>query len=157
LFACGHVWHSLDAGQSWTQIPSVGLPLWLRDGRIAMDRAPGRLYLAVILAVPSNLQCLLCPFTEVQPAIYLSSDGGHAWKPAAHFSAGPSGVTNFRTITPDPDYGNAAWAILVTGERVEYFATNTGGAVWHLTCEERLGFNCDPPSEFLAAHHNRQN
>ncbi len=155
LFACGQVWHSLDTGQTWSQIPPAGLPWLLHDGRIAEDRSVGRLYLAVMLAVPSSFQCLLCPFTEVRPVVYLSTDGGHAWRPSARFPAGQSGYTDFRTISADPNYGDAAWAIVVTGERVVYYATNTGGQYWRLTCEERLGYFCDPPSEYLAAHHGK--
>ncbi len=108
-----------------------------------------------MLAVPSSFQCLLCPLTEVQPAIYLSVDGGHSWRLTGSFPAGPSGVTDFRTISADPDYGEAAWAVLATGEQVTYYATNTGGLQWRLTCEERLDYFCDPPSDFLAAHHGK--
>jgi photosystem II stability/assembly factor-like uncharacterized protein len=153
LFACGAVWHSLDAGQTWAQVPAGGLPWLLRDGHIAEDRSVGRLYLAVVLAVPSNLTCLLCTFTEVRPAIFLSEDGGRNWRLTARFTAGAIGLTDFRSISADPNYSEAAWAELVTGEQVTYYATNTGGQAWRLTCEERMGYFCDPPSDYLAAHH----
>jgi hypothetical protein len=156
LFACGHVWHSFDAGQTWTQIPSGGLPLLLRDGRIAVDRTPGRLYLAVLLSVPSSLQCLLCPLTRVQPVMYLSEDGGRDWREAQRLPEGLAGITSFRTLSADPDYPDAGWTVLVSGERVVYWATNDGGHQWRLTCEERLGYFCDPPADFLAARHARQ-
>ena len=155
LFACGQVWHSLDAGQTWAQIPVGGLPLLLRDGRIAMDRTPGRLYLAVLLAVPSNLQCLLCPFTRVQPVMFLSENGGRDWRVAQRLPEELAGSTSFRTLSADPDYADAAWAVQVTGEQVVYWATNDGGHRWRRTCEERLGFFCDPPSEFMAARHGK--
>jgi photosystem II stability/assembly factor-like uncharacterized protein len=155
LFACGQVWHSLNAGQTWTPIHSGGLPWLLRDGRIAEDRTVGRLYLAVTLAVPTSFQCLLCPFTEVQPAIYLSEDGGHHWRLTGLFPGGPTGFTDFRSISADPDYGDAGWVVVARGEQVAYYATNTGGQQWRLTCEERLGYFCDPPSDFLAARHAR--
>lgn len=156
LFACGHVWHSLDAGQTWKQIPSSGLPWLLRDGRIAEDRTVGRLYLAVILAVPSSLRCLLCPFAEVQPSMYMSEDGGQHWRLTARFPPGLTGYTSIRTISADPDYSDAGWVILVMGPQADYYATNTGGRRWRLTCVEQMGYFCDPPADFLAAHH-RQN
>jgi hypothetical protein len=157
LFACGQVWHSFDAGKTWTHIPSGGLPLWLRDGRIAVDRTPGRLYLAVLLAMPSSLQCLLCPFTRVQPVMFLSENGGRDWREAQRLPESLAGITSFRSLSADPDYPNAGWAILVTGVRVVYWATNDGGHQWRLTCEERLGYMCDAPSDFMAAHRARQN
>jgi len=152
LYACGSVWHSLDAGNAWAQIPSVGLPFWLRDGRIAIDLTPGRLYLATLLAVPSSLDCPLCPLTRVQPVMYLSENGGRVWREAQRFPESQTGITSFRSLSADPDYPNSGWAILVTGVRVVYWATNNGGHSWRLTCEERLGFMCDAPSDFMAAH-----
>ncbi len=155
LFACGSVWHSLDAGQTWTQIPAVGLPWLLRDGRIAEDRSVGRLYLAVIVAIPSSFQCPLCPFTEVQPVVYLSTDGGPSWRPSARFPAGQSGITDFRSISADPDYGDAAWVVVATDGRVVFYATNTGGKHWIFACEEQLDYVCDPPADYLAARHGK--
>ena len=153
LFACGQVWHSLDAGQTWQLIPSSGLPLLARQGRIAEDRTPGRLYLAMLLSVPSSLQCLLCPLTWVQPSMFLSVDGGRNWQLVHRFPEGPTGLTNFRSLSADPDYSNAGWTVLVTGEQVVYWATNDGGQVWIRSCEEQLDYFCDPPSDFLAARH----
>ena len=152
LFACGQVWHSLDAGQTWQPIASSGLPLLARDGRIAEDRAPGRLYLAMLLAVPSSLACPLCPLTRVQPTIYLSADGGRSWQMGQQFPEGPSGITFFRSLSADPDYEDAAWTVLVTGERVVYWASNNGGHGWIRSCEEQIEYFCDPPSDFLAMH-----
>ena len=151
LFACGTVWHSLDAGLSWAQIPSGGLPLLVRQGRIAMDRTPGRLYLGLLESVPSNLECLLCPLTRVQPVIFVSNNGGRDWREAQRLPESLAGITSFRTLSADPEYPNAGWVVLVSGERVDYWATNNGGERWWLTCEERIGYSCDPPADFMAA------
>lgn len=145
-----------------TVLPMTGEPplhdqtVLVRDGRIAADRSAGRLYLAVMLAVPSNFNCLLCPLTEVQPVVYLSEDGGHSWQLTGHFPDGPSGLTSVRIISADPDHSNAGWIVLQTGEQVAFYATNTGGRIWRLTCVEQLGYVCDPPADFLAGHHFRQ-
>jgi hypothetical protein len=150
LFACGQVWHSLDAGQTWKRIPTAGLPPLARDGRIAEDRAPGKLYLAMLQALPSSLECLLCPLTWVQPVMYVSDDGGGHWQLVQHFPPGANGYTRVRSLTADPDYSDAAWMVLVSDTQVVYWATNDGGADWIRTCTEQLGYFCDPPSEFLA-------
>jgi hypothetical protein len=155
LFACGRVWHSLDAGHTWKGLASAGLPRLLRDGRIAVDRTAGRMYLAVILSRPSTLECPMCLFTRVEPAIYLSEDGGQHWVLARRFSDGPSGLVQFRAIYADPDYSDAAWAILSTGERSVYYATNTGGRLWRQTCVEIPPDYCDPPDKFLEWYHVR--
>jgi hypothetical protein len=156
LYACGSIWHSLDKGQTWTQIPAVGLPLLVREGLIAVDRSPGRLYLGLLESVPSNLQCLLCPLTRVQPVMFLSEDGGRNWHEAQRLPEDLAGITNFRTLNANPDYANAGWFELVSGERVDYWGSNDGGHKWFLTCEERMGYFCDPPADFMAAsqkHH----
>ena len=155
LFACGTVWHSLDAGRTWKGLPSAGLPRLLRDGRIAADRTAGRLYLAVLLAGQATLRCPLCPLTRVEPAMYLSEDGGLHWVLVRRFPPGPAGLLRFRALYADPDYSDAAWVILSTGERSVYYATNTGGLLWRQTCIELPPNYCDPPDKFLEWNHVR--
>ena len=159
LFACGQVWHSLDAGQSWARLPAMGLPLLARDGRIAQDRTPGKLYLAMLLALPSSLHCPLCPFTWVQPVMFLSDDGGAHWNLVQRFPPGGNGYTRVRSLTADPDYSNAAWMVLVTDAQVVYWASNDGGGRWIRSCTEQLGYFCDPPADFLARNtqHHTEN
>jgi hypothetical protein len=156
LFACGQLWHSYDAGQTWRQISTFGLPILVRQGKIAIDRTAGRLYLAVVLASQASLRCPVCPLTRVQPVMYVSEDGGLRWKLAYQFPEGIAGLTRFRMISSDPDYTDAAWTVIVDGEQVAYYASNNGGQGWRLTCEERPGWFCDPPADFLEARHGRQ-
>jgi hypothetical protein len=153
LFACGHVWHSLDAGQTWQQIPSGGLPLLARDGRIAVDRTPGHLYLGLILAASSTLSCPLCPLTRVQPAMYVSDDGGQHWKLTHRFPGGTAGLVRYRALNADPNFPGSAWAIIQREEVAIYYGTNTGGRAWLQTCIESPPIFCDPPAEFMAAHY----
>jgi hypothetical protein len=155
LFACGTVWHSLDTGRTWKQLPSTGLPRLLREGRIAADRTAGRLYLAVLLAGAPTLRCPLCLLTRVEPAMFLSEDGGLNWVLIRRFPEGPAGLLRFRAIYADPDYSDAAWVILATGERSVYYATNTGGREWRQTCVEIPPNYCDPPDLFLEWNHVR--
>ncbi len=150
LYACGQVWHSFDNGQTWTTITSQGLPLFTRDGHIAVDREPGRLYLGLILGGQSSLRCLLCAWTQVTPALFLSQDGGQHWTVAVRFPAGPTTDSYFRAVYADPDYAGSAWAILTRGDETAYYATNTSGAAWRKTCIETFSHQCDPPDAFLA-------
>jgi photosystem II stability/assembly factor-like uncharacterized protein len=136
LFACGQVWHSVDAGKSWKQIHSLGLPFLARQGRIATDRRAGRLYLAILLAGRFALNCLLCPLTRVRPVMYHSDDGGQHWRVVYEFQEGTAGITRFRVISSDPDYTDSAWTVVVYGDRVSYFASNDGGLRWHWTSDE---------------------
>jgi hypothetical protein len=153
LFACGQLWHSLNAGQTWEQIPSGGLPWLARDGRLAIDRKPGQLYLGLLLADPSTLTCPLCPLTRVQPAVFVSVDGGEHWKLMHKFSGGLTGVIRFRAINADPNFPGAAWAIIQHEQTSIYYGTNTGGRAWLQTCVEIPPNFCDPPAEFMAAHY----
>ncbi len=150
LFACGQVWHSFDNGRTWTTITTRGLPLLRRDGYIAVDREPGRLYLGLVLAGHSRLSCLMCGWTEVTPALYLSDDGGQHWVLAQRFTPGPAGNSYFRAVYADPDYAGSAWAILIRGDETAYYATNTRGSVWRKTCIETYSGQCDPPDDFLS-------
>jgi hypothetical protein len=153
LFACGQVWHSLDAGQTWQNIPSGGLPLLAREGRIAEDRSPGQLYLAMLLAVPSSLQCPLCPLTQVQPTMFVSVDGGRNWQLVHRFPEGPAGLTYFRSVSADPEYSNAAWVELVARDEVFYWGTNSGGREWAIACTSPIDISCSHLSDFSAAPH----
>jgi photosystem II stability/assembly factor-like uncharacterized protein len=152
LYTCGQVWHSLDAGQTWAQISSGGLPLLAREGRIAVDIAPGHLYLGLLLSDPSTLTCPLCPLTRVEPAIYASDDGGRHWKLIHTFSGGHTGVIRFRQLTSDPNYPGSAWAIIQHETTNVYYATNTSGRAWLQTCVEVPPNFCDPPADFMAQH-----
>ena len=155
LFACGTVWHSLDAGRTWKGLQSAGLPRLLREGRIAADRTAGRLYLAVLLASQASPRCPLCPLTRVEPAMYLSEDGGLHWVLIRRFPEGQAGLIQFRAIYADPVCSDAAWVILSTGERSVYYATNDGGRQWRQTCVEIPPDYCDPPDKFLEWKHVR--
>jgi hypothetical protein len=150
LFACGQVWHSFDNGRTWAAISARGLPVLTRDGYIAVDREPGRLYLGLMLGGRSSLRCLLCGLTQVTPALYLSDDGGQHWTMAQRFTPGPTGDSYFRAVYSDPDYAGSAWAILIRGDEVAYYATNTRGSVWRKTCIETYSGQCDPPDNFLS-------
>ena len=155
LFACGQLWHSLNAGQTWQHLPANGLPFLARDGRIAIDRSPGQLYLGLLLGDPVTLTCPLCPLTRVQPAVYVSQDGGLHWKLMHKFSGGDSGVIRFRALNADPNYPGAAWAIIQHEQTSIYYGTNTGGRAWLQTCVENPPTFCDPPAEFMAAHYSK--
>jgi hypothetical protein len=150
LFACGRVWHTFDNGRTWSTIAAQGLPLLVRDGYIAVDREPGRLYLGIVLGGRSSLNCLLCAWTQSNPVLYVSVDGGQHWTVAQRFTPGPAGSSYFRAVYSDPDYAGSAWAILVRGDEVAYYATNSRGSVWRKTCIETYSGECDPPDDFLA-------
>ncbi len=153
LFACGQVWHSLDAGQTWQHIASGGLPVLAREGRIAVDRAPGHLYLGLLLADPSTFSCPLCPLLRVQPAVFTSEDGGQHWKLMHKFSGGEAGIISFRALNADPNYPGSAWIIIQHEQTSIYYGTNTGGRAWLQTCVENPPDFCDPPADFMAAHY----
>ena len=152
LYTCGQVWHSLDAGQTWAQISSGGLPLLAREGRIAVDIAPGHLYLGLLLSAPSTLSCPLCPLTRVDPAVFVSDDGGRHWLLIRKFNGGLAGVIRFRQLTADPNYPGSAWAIIQRESTNVYYATNTSGRAWLQTCVEIPPNFCDPPADFMAEH-----
>jgi hypothetical protein len=155
LFTCGQLWHSLDAGQTWERLPTNGVPFLARDGRIAIDRTPGQLYLGLLLADPSTLVCPLCMLTRVTPAVFVSQDGGLHWKQMHEFSGGTTGIIRFRSITSDPNFPGAAWAIIQHEQTSIYYGTNTSGRAWLQTCVEVPPNFCDPPAEFMAAHYSK--
>jgi photosystem II stability/assembly factor-like uncharacterized protein len=152
LFACGQIWHSFDDGASWAQVPSQGLPSLARNGLIAVDRTPGRLYLGLLLAGRSTLRCLFCAWSEVTPAIFLSQDGGQHWDLAYRFTSGPVGDSLFRAVHADPNYSGSAWVVLTRGSETAYYATNTAGRAWIKTCVETYTGECDPPDQFLSRY-----
>jgi hypothetical protein len=152
LFACGQVWHSFDDGAHWSRVPNQGLPSLAREGRIAVDRTPGRLYLGLLLAGRSTLRCLFCAWTEVTPAIFLSEDGGQHWVLVHLFPGSPVGSSAFQAVHADPSYAGSAWVILTRGSETAYYATNTGGRVWVKTCVETYSGRCDPPDSFLSRY-----
>jgi hypothetical protein len=154
-FACGELWHSLDAGQSWQRLPTNGLPFLARDGHVAIDRTPGQLYLGLLLADDSSLTCPLCMLTRVTPAVFVSQDGGLHWKLMHKFQGGETGIIRFRSITSDPNFPGAAWAIIQHEQTSIYYGTNTSGRAWLQTCIEVPPVFCDPPSEFMAAHFSK--
>ena len=153
LFACGQVWRSGDSGETWVRVPSQGLPRLVRQGHIAADLTPGRFYLGLLLSGQSRPKCPLCLLTEVRPVIYVSSDGGAHWTLARQFQNAPAGDSGYRALHADPDYSDAAWAVLTIGGETAYYATNTGGRLWRKTCVERGANFCDPPDEFLKFQH----
>jgi hypothetical protein len=152
LFNCGQLWHSFDDGASWARVPTQGLPSLAREGRIAVDRTPGRLYLGLLLAGRSTLTCLFCTWSEVTPAIFLSDDGGQHWRLVHRFTAGPVGKSAFLAVHADPNYEGSAWVVLTRGSETAYYATNTAGRVWVKTCVETYNGECDPPDNFLSRY-----
>jgi hypothetical protein len=85
----------------------------------------------------------------VRPVIFVSQDSGAHWTAAQRFPPGPRATTHFRALYSDPDYAQAAWAVVSLDQQVAYWATNTGGRAWQRTCVEFFGGECDPPDEFL--------
>lgn len=159
LFACGRVWHSLDGGHAWAQVPAQGLPSGLRDAEIGVDRKPGLLYLGAITnprLVP-NFECLTCAWVKVRPAIYVSHDGGLRWTLAHAFRPAAAGDSRFIAVNADPDYDSAAWVILKRGDEVAYYGTNTAGRAWQKTCVEVNPSipRCDPPDDLLRFRHEK--
>ena len=150
LFACGQMWHSLDAGQTWTRRPTQGLPALARDGFIAADIAPGHFYLALLLRGRTTVECPLCAWSEVIPTILISSDYGEHWTLNHSFPATRLGAASIRAMYADPNYPGSAWVILNLGGDVTYFATNTSGGLWIRTCVEGYNGACDPPDDFLS-------
>jgi photosystem II stability/assembly factor-like uncharacterized protein len=157
LFACGRIWRTINGGRSWTRPPMRGLPFGVRTAQIAVDRKPGLLYLGVVAHTRLSFNCLQCTWIRVQPAIYVSHNGGMDWQLAREFNFGPGGQTLFMAVHADPDYENAAWAILKRGDDVAYYATNNGGRTWQKTCSEDdfPNLRCDPPDELLRFQHDR--
>lgn len=143
------MWHSLDDGRGWSRVPSQGLPSFAREGLIAVDRAPGRLYLAMLLSGRSTLRCPLCAWTEATPVIFLSEDGGQHWALSERFPTGPAGSSIFRALHADPDFAGSAWTILTRGSETAYYGTNDAGQSWVKTCVELYSGRCDPPDELL--------
>jgi len=136
LFACGHVWHSRDAGRVWVRMASTGLPFGTRDGHIAADRKAGYLYLGLLINTQGSIYCPLCAWTNLRPAIYISTDGGRRWTFAYKFKRGPAGDGGFLGLFADPDREGAAYAVIKNSDEITYYATGTSGHFWKQNCVE---------------------
>ena len=98
------------------------------------------------------------PIATMARLLGVSASGFYAWRqraPSAHACSDTDLSARIRAIYADPDYSDAAWVILATGERSVYYATNTGGREWRQTCVEIPPNYCDPPDLFLEWNHVR--
>lgn len=149
LFACGHVWHSLDGGGQWTQLETNGLPFGAQDGYIAPDLKPGLLYLGLLLATPSSIQCWNCAWSQVSPAMFVSTDSGRTWRLTYAFKPGPAGSVSFVGVFADPEREVDAWAIIVHDEQVIFY-NSEDGRDWRVKCSDRQpdvsASRCDMPN-----------
>jgi len=136
LFACRYVWRSSDGGRVWTRLSPHGLPFGMRDGHIAMDRQPGFLYLGLLINSRSSIYCLQCAWTNLRPAIYVSTDSGQNWSFAYKFRRGPASEGGFLALFVDPDQEGHAWAVIKNGDALTYYGTGTAGQFWKPSCLE---------------------
>lgn len=136
LFACGYVWYSLNGGQLWNRINQRGLPIGTRDGFITFDYAPNTLYLGVEILSRSSIYCLPCAFTNLRPAIYISTDAGRTWAFAYKFKRGPADNGGFLALRGDPTQAGHVWAVIYNGDEISYYASATGGMFWQKSCVE---------------------
>jgi hypothetical protein len=155
LFACGHVWHSVDGGQVWNRQPARGIPIGTRDGLISIDRRPDQLYLGIMINSQSSLYCLECAWTYLRPAIYASADGGRTWSFAYKFKRGHASRSGFVALLADPDRDGAAWAVIRYGDEINYYGTGTSGRFWKQVCTEYYLFGwgrCNLPDDVVRFH-----
>lgn len=153
LFACGRVWRSLDGGQEWEQLETLGLPFGMQEGYIAVDLKPGFLYLGVILAAPGSIQCWDCAWSQRIPAVYVSIDGGHTWSLAHQFKPGPVEDVSFVGVFVDPRQDVNAWTVLLYDEDILYY-NSQDGRNWTLICDDRqldmMASRCELPDQIDA-------
>lgn len=147
LFACGYVWHSLDGGGSWLRVDPQGLPLGARDGYVAVDANPGRLYLGILINSRSSIYCWDCAWKNLRPAIYTSLDGGNTWTFTYKFKRGPAGQGGFVGLFVDPAKDNFIYAVIKNADEVTFYASGTSGQFWKPMCTEyyAVGRNCRLP------------
>jgi photosystem II stability/assembly factor-like uncharacterized protein len=135
-FACGYLWHSEDGGQIWRRSAVGGLPLGAREGLVAVDRRPGRLYLGLLLTGSSSFYCWNCAWKFLHPAIFTSDDGGRSWQLAYQFKRGPTGDSGFLGLFGDPLRAGHVWAVIKNVDQITYYASGTGGQFWRNLCVE---------------------
>lgn len=147
LFACGYLYESADAGQTWLRQESTGLPFGARDGWVAADQQPGTLYLGTRILTSSSTYCWNCAWTYLRPAIYVSTDGGHTWSYAYRFKRGPADQNGFLGLYANPDQAGFVWAIVKNGDEISHYATATNGYNWKRMCYEYyyVGSGCTLP------------
>ena len=152
LFACGYVWHSEDGGLVWTRVNPRGLPFGVRDGRIAVDRKPGFLYLGLVVNTSSSIYCWNCAWKNLRPTLYVSVDGGHTWNFAYKFKRGPAGDVSFLALIVNPEKEGNAWAVIRNDGEITYYGTGTAGKFWKSACREFYftgSGGCELPDELL--------
>jgi hypothetical protein len=136
LYACGYLWRTDDGGATWFRGNASGLPWYARDGYIASDRQPGILYLGVIGASQSSVQCWNCAWTIMRPAIYLSTDGGRTWTFQYKFRRGPANNSGFIGLFTDPGESGSVWAVIKNEDEIGYYGSRTSGQNWSRVCQE---------------------
>ena len=152
LFACGHVWRSLNGGRDWGRVTAQGLPVGMRDGHIAVDRQSGYVYLGLMINGRAAPYCLPCLWTQRRPAIYTSTDGGRQWSLTYKFSRRSAGYGIFLDVLADPDHAGTAWAVVQYGGEVTYYSSDQSGQVWKQVCSERYSPSpggCELPENIL--------
>lgn len=136
LFACGYLWHSADAGQTWVRARSRGLPFGTRDGFIAVDRQPGTLYLGLLINTQSSIYCWDCAWKFRRPAIYVSTDSGQTWTYAYKFRRGLANNNDFLGLFTDPGESGSVWALVKNEDEISYYGSRTAGQSFSRVCLE---------------------
>jgi hypothetical protein len=94
------LWRSVDAGSSWTNVSSVGIPHTEGFGPLVVDPRTGTVFACT--ALPDESSAL----TD-QPGIYVGTNGGTTW--AGGYVDGRFAV-DFQVLTSDPTATNTVWA-----------------------------------------------